>query len=206
MAVVYKGNVEFEPTGPARVKIRDYDFDEAFVEYQGAAHLLSKFMSSLKRGQPFGNKTRLFLYDWENDNDPIFPTVTLAFLGYASSTGLKRAKVIDSLVPGSATVDGPGDSGVEIEFLANQSQFSWQTDKRPPDYPPEEYRKARIRVKPLITKSRVVLDPDAEPGNISPTLVDRVLDYTREEMIPGQLWRCSSWAILTYESRKTGGQ
>jgi len=82
MSVTYIGQTEFVPVTHPIVHQPEWGLEEMTIRFRGAATELAAFLSTLTRGMASTESgfEAFKLNDWTQDDDNIYPTVTLSFV------------------------------------------------------------------------------------------------------------------------------
>lgn len=81
MSIINRGNHEFEPVGTARWRPDGWDLDTLVVPMKGSVENYDAYIATLQMWEPSGIDGSMFLSDWVNDGDPVWPTVDLIYIG-----------------------------------------------------------------------------------------------------------------------------
>jgi len=207
------GDVTFAAQRDPIFSAGGHDLDTARVPYQGAATLKSAFTDGLASFSALPGYTKMYLMRWADDEEPHFPTVTLEYQGCKSGNvppvkaddGQTIQNISTSVDSTSdtygGTVDNPVKIGMDLEYLAQQTNYNWYSLTAPPLS--STYSVARRATNPFnnvirrkfTTPAGAVYSLDIGTFtalNNTLTVSHKVQEYRVEELVPNALWRCSA--------------
>lgn len=135
----------------------------------------------------------------------------LVYTGKAK--GLPDAEIQDSKKLKSAAIPfvfgaigfDPVQLDFSIQYLGPCTSFSWITDRKPGEKPPDKYARPRSSVSPFSEQSVLrikITDQNGATQIIPPASIDKVFkekgtiilieDYVVDELVPGYYWKCTS--------------
>jgi len=212
MAITYKGNCEFEITGPGLWKTDVLGLDHYSEEWRGRADKLADFLDSLRENAAHPEFPGVFFVGASNDKNPVFPTANLEYVGFRS--GKPRAPLYTpsmAVQSAQASLNLPdaGKSSVETQFYAPSGQWEWFQYTDPGDTP-DHFAVLSTR-NPLDKKIRWSIkpeDPDATTVSIGDytaamnafNVVEMIQNFEPSEVVPGKLWRCRCTSVRTVQA------
>lgn len=139
----YIGRTAFAENSQPQLTEAQWGLDNLTRTYIGAAPLLSAFLASLNKGGSYTyNGDLYYLIDWSPNGDPLWPTVSLNYLGL--SNGNPPPVGDDDWAPQSITItatvpsdDPNADPGTTmtvertIDYIAFQTTWKYITLTRP---------------------------------------------------------------------------
>ncbi len=186
-----------------------YDLDSARVPWHGRVDKKVAFLATLKRFQPLSQEyPQMFLASIDDDQDPVFPTITLNYTGFRvnGGNGIPPAKGVDSSIVSVLSVISTGFDSLGLgplqftgNYLVPRTTWTWYANTTPnPTLP--QYRTARGGISPLSTLYNCTT-PNGTP--VSPAVAIKyaslgklktkstISDYQKNDVIPGKVWQCS---------------
>jgi hypothetical protein len=212
MAVTYIGNCEFPKlgspnVGPGQWRVNALGTDSYIEQYRGRADRLDIFLSMLEVGSQATGKCA-FLDSWSNDQNPVFPTVTLEYIGFKS--GSPRGPFYRPGVSvGSASAStqiSSGQATISVQYYAPSGEYEWWELSKPSDDQPK-YSGVRSNLSPLASIFQWRITGGGKNGAMSLNNFTSVLNalsqssfvqgYTSEEVVPNHIWHCKSTSVRT---------
>lgn len=213
----YIGNCAFETIAPGQLRKDPLGVDRYTEKWRGAVDLLPAFLETITEGSPHPTWAKMFLGAPETDDDPIFPTVTLEWIGFTSGTPrgpfYKFSRSVQT-VQSSATLPNIGQASIEVQFFAPTGNWEWwafarEGDNPAPDPNTPAYTGVTFTGSPLdhivswvIRDAQGKVRPTVSTADLTSALntlgdTQLVQEYTAEIVIPGRLWHCTSTTIKT---------
>ncbi len=210
--ITWKGDTEWRPKALIAFGGGGYELDTARVPWSGRAPLKETFVNGVIRFSPHPFYSAMYVVSIDDDQDPVFPTVTLNFLGCKlGPSNVPPVKAEDSLVQKSISVEnltGPGGLG-PISFTGAyrtpRTKWTWfQTTRPDPLTPLYSGVRGRFSLASSIFNCYTISSTttNTAPGTpILPSLAAKYLaplntkvitsDYTFDDVAPGRIWSCS---------------
>jgi len=220
----YIGDVTFAAQRDPIFSAGGFDLDTARVPYQGAATLKEAFTSGQVRFSSLSGYPKMYLMRWTDDEDPVFPTVTLEYMGFKSgSAPPEKAEDGQILQTVSVTVTSltyePGEEieiAMDVVYFAQQTNYTWYRLTAPPSG--SQFAVARRLIDPassVLSRTYKIVNAPSSSGitqgrvssvdaatytqlnnELNPAHV--VTEYKSDELVPGALWRCSATVNYQY--------
>jgi hypothetical protein len=233
MALTYIGSYTFKQV-KALAWNKSYagEPDSCTVVFQGAQYLEKSFCDGLTKFQTMqtingltvidekGNNVgdaHMFLKGWSSDDAPIFPSVTMTFIGCRGGTTpdaipedditIQSASTTKTITDASSPNNGIGIS-LSIQYKAARTSYTWTALSDPGST--ATYSTVRKQLSYSLYGSNMILtkfsgmkddggDPSTTISTGDATAVwnsfiaqNFTSSFTSHEVIPGKVWQCSS--------------
>ena len=209
----FVANCDFESIDPNSFRGDTLGVDRYTEKWKGSVDKLAAFLATLTEGAAHPTFSKMFLAAPEHDDDPIFPTVTLEWIGFRSGAGrgpFYKANRTVQTAQTSATVDGVQYSA-SVQFYAPTGAWEWWEFTEP-----NPATAAHASVQGTVNPLESIFAWDIKAGNGSTasaqvplaalsavlgalSVIESVQDYQAEPVIPGKLWHCTSTTIRTLQ-------
>lgn len=204
------GNCEWEPVEDIKWTVGSYGEDRAKVQFCGRRDKKEEFENSIVRFQPLEGFPAMRLNGWSNSGGTInVPGVELEYIGFRSGS-IPPVKAVNSFsyqtAQGSGTDTSTGETvGGSIYYRASATTYTWFETSVPGESP--RYSNTQLSQNPFdnirgyhITKQTASGEKTVntisfgELYAVFNSLIaqDIVQEYSREPLIEGALYACSS--------------
>ncbi len=214
-AINWLQSTDWRPSGLPQFGGGGYDLDTCRVPWRGRASGKIAFVNALAKFQSlaayagegiessWGAYPYMFLNSISDDGEPVFPTISLEYIGFKNGLGgAPPAKGEDSFVQLPISVENltaPGLGAISFQgaYFAPRTKWTWFQGAKPGTNP--AHFGVRNNVSLLSTLFNLVNTTTGGP--VSPALAARYLaplrqvvrtqDYTVSDTVPGTIWSCS---------------
>lgn len=225
MAVQFRGDVKWEQVQDLIWGIDNWGLDTVKVLFRGSRLLKVAFENTLQRWTPLPGYSGMRLQGWSDTPiTPSFPGIELTYIGFRTGvvppkkrvdgTNIQsvttQADIPESLLTGGGSPDTLITTQGEFIYTASRTDWMWFETSTPPLTP--RYNTVTDTTDPL-TPERLIkysvtapLDGHAYydvPLAAFTILYNKIIrkiqvvEYSREELVPGTLWGCKSTVLYS---------
>ncbi len=206
--VLYVGDNTFSLTAPGGWREDVQGIDNLSEKWQGGIPYVATFEAGLTLGAVHPTYLTMWLKSWDSDQDPVWPTYTLEYIGFKSGTprGPFYTSGLSLQSASGSAVDSAGNTvQIEAQFLAQQGDYEWWQFTAPTTTPANSGVVSASF--PTITRWHITVSgstgtsvslADATTALNSLTVENILQSFTPEILIPGKLWHCRSSSVNTW--------